>query len=596
MPESQIFQYDVFLSHNSKDKPTVRELKRRLLAKGLTVWLDEDELRPGIPWQQLLEAGIRASRSVAVLVGKDGVGPWEDEEMQAALILAVNSKRPVMPVVLSGAPEEPKLPMFLENRTWVKLDSDLTEATLARLVWGITGSKPALPETPARASEPRTEFNRGVLCRLSCRDSDTTALHLRPITFLRTLCNKFPATEFRLFKLDKTVDPLGRPADMRNQMDMMISSFHHGEMVVLEVSGKLLVMSATFLRIALENLEGYSDDPVATTANIGRQIDEASIRLYDPDLGEPEDPVNPVVREPLEPPKNEHRSIAVINDRLHDVSLVMIPLIAKHFGCELLIAFEHPEKGVFSFAMDQHNQYNLDKSILDLEIQVGTRITIVTKGSRSVEAGAAVRNVLQNLWQCDHWIRSRTKNFDSEAAVPGLVEYAREIGRHYSQAYGHAQNPFISNLIAQSVFVNAPGTPFSKEAALEQLAAPHARRYDLKVAEVVKCVMEVEIKQSVIPRPGFAIVHAAMDWGPRISISLGVYPDGVVWSPNEAPINLVAMVICTRGTYNTWRDYLKRFANVFRSVPNLQNQLVASRSSEEFVTVLRNAEVSLAKA
>jgi hypothetical protein len=49
-------EFDVFLSHNSKDKQAVRELKLLLSANRLAVWLDEDELQPGIPWQQLLEA------------------------------------------------------------------------------------------------------------------------------------------------------------------------------------------------------------------------------------------------------------------------------------------------------------------------------------------------------------------------------------------------------------------------------------------------------------------------------------------------------------------------------------------------------------
>ena len=62
--------FDVFLSHNSKDKPAVRELKQKLVARELTVWLDVDELRPGVPWQQLLESGINNSSSVAVLVGR----------------------------------------------------------------------------------------------------------------------------------------------------------------------------------------------------------------------------------------------------------------------------------------------------------------------------------------------------------------------------------------------------------------------------------------------------------------------------------------------------------------------------------------------
>ena len=135
-------KFDVFLSHNSKDKPAVRDLKQRLTAQGLTVWFDEDELQPGIPWQQLLEAGIKSSASAAVLVGKDGLGPWEDEEMQAALRLAVKDKRPVIPVLLPGAPSQPELPLFLGNRTWVDLRGGFTEEGIAKLVWGITGRKP----------------------------------------------------------------------------------------------------------------------------------------------------------------------------------------------------------------------------------------------------------------------------------------------------------------------------------------------------------------------------------------------------------------------------------------------------------------------
>jgi hypothetical protein len=137
-------EFDVFLSHNSKDKPAVRELKLLLSINGVAVWLDEDELQPGIPWQQLLEAGIKHSRSVAVLVGKDGIGPWEDEEMQAALVLAVRDRLPAIPVLLPGAATQPELPMFLANRTWVDLRAGFADEGIARLIWGITGVKPSL--------------------------------------------------------------------------------------------------------------------------------------------------------------------------------------------------------------------------------------------------------------------------------------------------------------------------------------------------------------------------------------------------------------------------------------------------------------------
>jgi hypothetical protein len=47
--------YDVFLSHNSTDKPAVEILARRLVEAGLTPWLDKWNLVPGEPWQEAIE-------------------------------------------------------------------------------------------------------------------------------------------------------------------------------------------------------------------------------------------------------------------------------------------------------------------------------------------------------------------------------------------------------------------------------------------------------------------------------------------------------------------------------------------------------------
>ena len=145
---SQSDLFDVFLSHNSKDKTAVRQLFEKLESSyGLRVWYDEEELPPGLPWQPLLEKGIRNSASAAVVVGNDGLAPWEDEEMQAALNLAVRDGRPVIPVLLPTAPHQPDLPLFLSNRTWVDFRGGFTQDKLNRLVWGITGEKPGKPST-----------------------------------------------------------------------------------------------------------------------------------------------------------------------------------------------------------------------------------------------------------------------------------------------------------------------------------------------------------------------------------------------------------------------------------------------------------------
>jgi tetratricopeptide (TPR) repeat protein len=146
--------FDLFLSHNSRDKPAVREIAEALRGRKIRVWLDEDELIPGRPWQEALEEIIETARAAAVLVGKDGLGPWEDREMRACLSEFVDRELPVIPVLLPGAPAKPKLPLFLRAFTWVDLRSGITDRALDRLVRGVpkakkkSSSKPVPPGAP----------------------------------------------------------------------------------------------------------------------------------------------------------------------------------------------------------------------------------------------------------------------------------------------------------------------------------------------------------------------------------------------------------------------------------------------------------------
>lgn len=134
--------FDVFLSHNSRNKPVVRELADALEARGVRVWLDERELIPGRSWQGALEETLREVRSAAVLVGADGLGPWEIAEMRACLSELVDRGAAVIPVLLPGAPDEPDLPLFLAQLTWVDLRGGIPGDGLDRLEWGITGVRP----------------------------------------------------------------------------------------------------------------------------------------------------------------------------------------------------------------------------------------------------------------------------------------------------------------------------------------------------------------------------------------------------------------------------------------------------------------------
>ena len=60
------FNYDIFLSHNSKDKPRVRKLAERLRESGLRVWFDQWVIRPGDDIYLAIERGLQASRTLAL--------------------------------------------------------------------------------------------------------------------------------------------------------------------------------------------------------------------------------------------------------------------------------------------------------------------------------------------------------------------------------------------------------------------------------------------------------------------------------------------------------------------------------------------------
>ena len=132
--------FDVFLCHNSRDKDAIRELNSILKGHEIRTWLDEEQLRPGILWQDELEAQIQSINTVLVAVGASGTGPWQDVEIRAFLGEFVRRKCPVIPVVLPDCEEIPKLPLFLSQFTWVDLRKQKPDP-IKLLLWGITGRK-----------------------------------------------------------------------------------------------------------------------------------------------------------------------------------------------------------------------------------------------------------------------------------------------------------------------------------------------------------------------------------------------------------------------------------------------------------------------
>jgi hypothetical protein len=141
--------FDVFLCHNSEDKPAVREISKELVKGGIKPWLDEADIRAGMSWLTTIGQQIETVRSAAIFVGQHGFGPWQNRETIAFLDESDRRGCPVILVLLSSAPAKTVLPWWLKELHYV--DFRATDShPLKRLIWGITGEKPMeLSNAPA---------------------------------------------------------------------------------------------------------------------------------------------------------------------------------------------------------------------------------------------------------------------------------------------------------------------------------------------------------------------------------------------------------------------------------------------------------------
>ncbi len=113
--------FDVFISYSSADNTWVQNLRTALTVKGIRVWLDKDQIRPGDLFVDALETGISSARCVALVVSPNSThSGWVKEEYHRALVLHEQVR--LIPILLRDA----ELPGFLTSRKWIDFrDPDL---------------------------------------------------------------------------------------------------------------------------------------------------------------------------------------------------------------------------------------------------------------------------------------------------------------------------------------------------------------------------------------------------------------------------------------------------------------------------------------
>ncbi|MGW7421403.1 toll/interleukin-1 receptor domain-containing protein [Streptomyces sp. NPDC054813] len=126
-PAKEDFTYDVFLCHTSDTREDVKSLAKALAGRGVTYWLDSEQISPGDSIPEKIDAGLRRSRYLLACISKSAQGEWARAEYGGVLSreLSGDSSTVTIPLLLADA-EPDHIPVLLRGKRYIS-SSNKTE-------------------------------------------------------------------------------------------------------------------------------------------------------------------------------------------------------------------------------------------------------------------------------------------------------------------------------------------------------------------------------------------------------------------------------------------------------------------------------------
>ena len=159
-------QFDVFLAHNSKDKPEVIKIANKLREGGLNPWLDKEQIFAGDNIQEVVFQGISRSKVGAFFISQNRLGAFQRNLELGAIIQFFLEKKEkgfrVIPILLPDISDIPDELYHLKQWAWIRFTNSNVEEdkeALQDLIRGIRGREEVIP-TPQPGSIINQKINR----------------------------------------------------------------------------------------------------------------------------------------------------------------------------------------------------------------------------------------------------------------------------------------------------------------------------------------------------------------------------------------------------------------------------------------------------
>jgi hypothetical protein len=127
----------IFISHSSFDKEFAHKLSIDLKKRGIAVWYDSWEMKVGESLTQKIQAGIKESSFLAVILSPNSVNSnWVKVELQVALNKEITEGKVfVLPILYKPC----TIPTFLRDKLYADFHTDYHHG-LQQLLFTIGGS------------------------------------------------------------------------------------------------------------------------------------------------------------------------------------------------------------------------------------------------------------------------------------------------------------------------------------------------------------------------------------------------------------------------------------------------------------------------
>src|SRR6266478_4747807 len=115
-------QWDVFLSYSSRDATIASMIACDLKNAGMRIWFDQDIIIGGQRLRHHIDAGLKNSRKVVILISSASLkSKWVLNELDAAMLREINEGSTIVIPILIGKFDTQKLPGDLTGKRYIDL-------------------------------------------------------------------------------------------------------------------------------------------------------------------------------------------------------------------------------------------------------------------------------------------------------------------------------------------------------------------------------------------------------------------------------------------------------------------------------------------